>query len=126
MGTGRTILLVEDDQSVRKLISGVLESRGYFVISCVDGEAALAASGSHAGDIHLIVTDFGLGELNGLQLAARIADTRPGIGTLLISGYTEIPMPPEMRDRLRAEFLPKPFSMEAMLAKVADLIAAGK
>jgi DNA-binding NtrC family response regulator len=124
-GNGRTVLLVEDDQAVRKLISGVLEASGYHVLPAVDGESAVAAAGAHLGEIHLMITDFGLGEMNGLQVAASIAALRPGIGILLISGYTEIPVPSELRIAARAEFLAKPFTMEAMLSKIRSMLALG-
>lgn len=123
MGIGRTVLLVEDDQAVRKLICGVLEASGYHVLSAVDGESAVAAAASHLGEIHIMITDFGLGEMNGLQVAADIAAKRPGIGILLISGYTEIPMPSELRIAARAEFLAKPFTMDAMLTKIRSMMA---
>lgn len=123
-GNGRTVLVVEDDQAVRKLVSGILETRGYSVLPAAGGAEALAASESHRGEIQLIVTDFGLGEMNGLELASRIAGRRPGIRILLISGYTEIPLPAALRDAVRAEFLPKPFTMNTFLAKVEGMLGA--
>lgn len=123
MGNVGTVLLVEDDQAVRKLISGVLEAHGHRVLAAVDGKSALAVAAAHTGEIHLVITDFGLGEMNGLQVAARIAGTRPGIGILLISGYTEIPLPEELRNAIRAEFLSKPFTMETLVNKVHAMIA---
>ncbi len=123
LGKGRTVLLVEDDQAVRKLICGVLETNGYDVLPAADGESAVAAAASHPGEIHLMVTDFGLGEMNGLQVSANIAASRPGIGILLISGYAEIPMPSELRIAAHAEFLAKPFTMDAMIAKIRSMIA---
>src|SRR5262245_7802590 len=121
-GNGRTVLLVEDDHSVRKLIASILDSRGYAVLPAANGAEALALSAAHEGDIHLIVTDFGLGEMNGLELAARVAGTRPGVAILIISGYTELPLPPGLKDAVRTEFLSKPFTMEVLLAKVSRMM----
>jgi CheY-like chemotaxis protein len=121
---GRTVLVVEDDPAVRKLVAGFLESRGYVVLAAGSGAEALTAAEAYRGEIDLIITDFGLGAMNGLELAARIAGTRPGIAILLISGYTELPLPPGLKDAVRAQFLAKPFTMEGFLAKVDGMLRA--
>lgn len=122
IGNGRTILVVEDDHAVRKLITGVLRAEGHHVLSTAQGEEALAASESHPGEIHLAITDFSLGDMNGVQVAKHLSGKRPRMGILMISGYTEIPVPKEMRDSLPSEFLPKPFTIEDLLAKVAEML----
>lgn len=121
-GNGRTVLVVEDDHSVRKLLSGYLEMLGCRVLPAAGGAEAIAAAEAFPGEIHLVVTDFGLGEMNGLEMAARIAGRRPGIGILLISGYSEIPLPPGLKDAVRPEFLAKPFTMEEFLGKAGRMM----
>ena len=122
-GNGRTVLLVEDDPSVRKLISAMLDSHAYRVLAAGDGAEALATSSLFEGRIDLVITDFGLGEMNGLELADRLSARRPGLRVLIISGYTEIQLPPGIRESLKPEFLPKPFTMDALLAKVGRIMA---
>lgn len=121
-GVGRTILLVEDDASVRKLVSAMLHSSHYEVLTAGNGPDALGASAMHPGRIDLIITDFGLGEMNGLELADRIAARRPGLKVLVISGYSEINLPPGIKESLQPEFLPKPFTMDALLSKVGRIL----
>lgn len=116
------MLVVEDDPSVRKLVSGFLETIGCSVLPAAGGAEAIAAADAYPGEIDLVVTDFGLGEMNGLEMAARIGGKRPGIGILLISGYTEIPLPPGLRETVRSEFLAKPFTMEEFLGKVGGMM----
>lgn len=122
IGIGRTILLVEDDASVRKLVSAMLHSSQYEVLTAGSGADALGASAVHPGRIDLIITDFGLGEMNGLELADRIAARRPGLKVLVISGYSEISLPPGFKESLKPDFLPKPFTMDALLAKVGRIL----
>lgn len=122
-GFGPVVLVVEDDQAVRKLVGGILETGGHLVLVAADGAEALATSAAWPGSIDLLVTDFGLGEMNGLELAARIGETRPGVAVLIISGYTELPIPPAMSGRLKADFLAKPFTTNALLQKVAQVLA---
>lgn len=122
IGIGRTILLVEDDASVRKLVSAMLHSCQYEVLTAGNGADALVASATHPGRIDLIITDFGLGEMNGLEIADRISARRPGLKVLVISGYSEINLPPGFKESLKPDFLPKPFTMDALLSKVGRLL----
>lgn len=119
---GRTVLVVEDDQALRKLVAGLLEASGYRVLPASSGEEAIAAADSFGGEIHLLLTDLRLGGMNGLGLAAHIAVARPDIAILVISGYTEIPIPPGLKDTVRAEFLTKPFTQQRLLDKVDGML----
>ncbi|MBI4377303.1 MAG: response regulator [Elusimicrobia bacterium] len=84
-----TILLVEDDDALRKLFRRVLASQGYQVIEASDGTGALAAARLHEGAIDLLVTDVIMPGLNGRQLADRLSATRPEMKALFVSGYTD-------------------------------------
>ena len=120
-GGGETILLVEDETSVRNLAHRMLASAGYRVLSAADAESALRISAAHAGDIDLLVTDVVMPGMNGRQLRDQIVQLRKGIATLFISGYPD--------DRLliadpgkSPPFLQKPFESEALLSRVQDLL----
>lgn len=123
IGIGPVVLLVEDDQAVRKLVGGILETQDYTVLPAADGAEAIATAAAWPGKIDLLVTDFGLGEMNGIELAARLGKSRPGLAVLVISGYTEIPVPPSLREHIRADFLAKPFTMDVFLGKVEQVLA---
>jgi two-component system cell cycle sensor histidine kinase/response regulator CckA len=84
-----TILLAEDDPGVRMLIASILSRRGYRVIEAIDGREALARCEGTTEPIALLVTDVVMPGLGGAQLAERVAELRPGIKVLLLSGYTE-------------------------------------
>jgi DNA-binding response OmpR family regulator len=125
IGSGRTALIVEDDPAVRKLIESILRLQGFAVLPAGTAAEAIALSGGYRGTLDLLITDFGLGEMNGLDLAARISGTRPGLRVLLVSGHTELPIPEGLRAALRTGFLAKPFTMDALVARVAEMLEDG-
>ncbi|MDU6727928.1 MAG: PAS domain-containing protein, partial [Bradyrhizobium sp.] len=87
--TGQTILVVDDEPTIRMLVMEVLDERGYAVIEAKDGPTGLAALQSNAR-IDLLITDVGLpGGMNGRQLADAARATRPGLKILFITGYAE-------------------------------------
>jgi len=120
-GGGETILLVEDESSVRNLAQRMLASAGYRVLVAADAESALRISAAHAGEIDLLVTDVVMPGMNGRQLSERVHQARSGIATLFISGYPDdrllvsdaTPSPP---------FLQKPFETETLLGRVRELL----
>lgn len=119
-----TVLLVEDESSVRRLSSEILHTQGYRVLEAEDGEAALACLAEHASEkIHLIVTDVMMPRLGGKEMALRAKDLRPGIKVLFISGYTEDVDVHNGVHETRMDFLQKPFTAAAlafMVRKVLD------
>jgi len=119
---GGTILLVEDEDSVRALAHRILELRGYTVLAAKTGTEALQLSERHEGRIDLLVTDVVMPGIGGRELAERLVASRPGVRVLFMSGYTE-------DDVLRrgvldagAPFLEKPFSPTAFAQKVREVL----
>jgi two-component system cell cycle sensor histidine kinase/response regulator CckA len=89
-GGSETVLLVEDDDAVRKLSRRVLERRGYHVLEAASpSDALLGIIPAHDGPIHLLVTDVVMPEMDGHELAVRVAALYPAIRTIFMSGYTE-------------------------------------
>jgi PAS domain S-box-containing protein len=116
-----TILLVEDESSVRDLSKRVLQSCGYVVLDAGDGPAAIQLAAEHTGPVHLLVSDLVLPRMSGAQLAEALARPHPETRVLLISGYIDhaLPLAPG-----RVEFLQKPFSPLELARKVREVIDA--
>jgi DNA-binding NtrC family response regulator len=110
-----TILLVEDDGSVRRALSSLLKSHGYEVVVADCGAAALAAWDTAGGKIDLVVTDLVMAGMNGRELAATLSARRPSLKIIIVSGHTR-----DLEPSLAAsyELLHKPFEGETLLATV--------
>ena len=121
--TRATILLAEDDSAVRTATERLLRHMGHNVLPADGGEQALNLARSFSGPIDLLITDLVMGELSGLDLAAKLALERPGLPVLLISGYSWHPTPSVPPDRWPHEFLQKPFSADLLEEKVSFLLA---
>jgi two-component system cell cycle sensor histidine kinase/response regulator CckA len=119
-----TVLLVEDEESVRRFTERVLSRGGYTVLAAAEGAEAMALSRQHPGIIHLLVTDLQMPRMNGSDLARRLMAERPGIRVLFISGYdrdaarTQAPLEPG------TDFIEKPFSPESLLDRLHRLLEA--
>jgi PAS domain S-box-containing protein len=117
-----TILLVEDEDSVRELTREVLEAHGYHVIEAGDGVEALRAAAAFEGTIHLLVTDVVMPRMGGGELAEKLTAMRPGVRVLFVSGYTDDSIVRHgVRERSSA-FLQKPFALEAFAARVREVL----
>jgi CheY-like chemotaxis protein len=117
-----TILLVDDEESVRAIVLKILRRAGYKVLEAGNGDAALRIAEAHPERIDLLVTDMFMPGLRGPEVAARLAETRPGMRVLFMSGYADqdarTGVPPG------ANFLNKPFS-GADLAKTVEAALKG-
>ncbi len=111
-----TILLVEDEDAVRRVCGRVLVSRGYRVLEARDGEEALQLVERHQGELHLLVSDLVMPRLGGRELAAKLRAALPALRVLFLSGYTE-----EELEHGEA-FLPKPFTVAALACKVREVL----
>ena len=84
-----TILLVDDEQSVRAIVLKILRRARYNVLEAENGEAALRIAASYPGKIDLVVTDMFMPGLRGPEVVQKIAPTRPGLRALFMSGYAD-------------------------------------
>jgi DNA-binding response OmpR family regulator len=118
----KTIVLVEDDDVVRRLVSRVLEHEGYRVLGAVSGEEGLEILGREEPD--LLLTDLTLpGDLNGLDLGRRALEERDDLKLICMSGYGEEDIADDLVGIARgAAFIGKPFSPKELLETVNDLI----
>ncbi|HYG97746.1 MAG TPA: ATP-binding protein [Terriglobales bacterium] len=117
-----TILLVEDQESLRTLLHRVLESSGYKVLTAGTGAEALRTADRYDRHIDLLVTDVVMPGMRGWQLARKLLCKRPEIKILYMSGYSDIDLVAEGRFQSGAALLEKPFRPEALLNKVRDAL----
>ncbi|MDE3224521.1 MAG: response regulator [Nitrospirota bacterium] len=116
-----TILLVEDEVSIRDLARTVLEEQGYTVLEAGDAVEAMKLSEQHQGPIHLLLTDVVMPGLNGFELAARLRPLRPEMKRLFISGYMGGSAAQAAKPK-DAFFLEKPFLPEALERQVRQAL----
>ena len=121
-GGTETILLVEDEPSVRELARLILERRGYRLLVAADPLEALAIVEDHEAPIDLLVSDVVMPLLSGPELAARVRALRPEMRTLFLSGYTEELVGSKGGLRATDGFLSKPFTPDALARKVRELV----
>jgi PAS domain S-box-containing protein len=118
-----TILVVEDEQPVRRLVKRVLEMRGYRVIDAASGPEALAALEANPAPVQLLITDVIMPKFSGRELAQQLLRRQPSLRVIYMSGYTgATALEPEPTGDGVA-FVQKPFSPEQLLRKVSELLS---
>jgi len=117
-----TILFVEDEQSVRELVSEYLSARGYQVLDAADGQQALDIAAAHPGKIQLLITDVVMPRLSGRELAARLTAARTDLKVLYISGYTDDSVFRHGVLQGGMDFMQKPFNLKALAAKIREIL----
>jgi two-component system, cell cycle sensor histidine kinase and response regulator CckA len=119
-----TILLVDDEETVRRYGSRVLIKHGFGGLFAATGAEALAAAQRHPGPIDLLLTDVMMPGMNGCDLATRLLAERPSLRILFISGYAEDAISDWLRTVGRSAFLGKPFKPKALVTKVREVLDA--
>jgi two-component system, cell cycle sensor histidine kinase and response regulator CckA len=119
-----TVLLVEDEEMLRSIVCDVLELHGYTVLAAPTAAAALRLERIHRGPIHLLLTDVVMPGKNGRELAAELAVARPNMRVLYTSGYMDDDVVRRGVFLDHTAFLPKPFTPEALTAKVREVLDA--
>lgn len=115
-GKHETVLVVEDETAVRKVVVRILKAAGYVVLESANGADALDLCEKRAGDISVILADVVMPGMNGRDLAERLRDKFPAAKVIFISGYTDDTI--ERLDVLGHDLLRKPFSAQALVTKV--------
>lgn len=117
----RRILVVEDDAPVRDLLVRVLQDAGYLVVAAPNGLAALDL-GAQQSELDLLITDLVMRGMNGIELASKLTETRPGLPVIITSSYT----PGQLGHQgfaFDAEFVEKPWAPAEMVERVAAVLA---
>jgi CheY-like chemotaxis protein len=115
-----TILLVEDETSVREITRHVLESAGYFVLEASGSEQAFELLRRHEGAIHLLLTDMVMPVMNGAELAANLKASHPEIVTVFMSGYAGAL---NCNSGFPSWHIQKPFTVNTLLTHIAKALA---
>jgi signal transduction histidine kinase/CheY-like chemotaxis protein len=128
VGGGRrgaeTVLLVEDAPRVREVVREILEMNGYRVLEAKHGQDAIELTERHKGSIQLMVTDVVMPQMSGRELAQHLARTRPDMRVLFMSGYTDNAIVRHGVLEPGTAFLSKPFTPDALAAKVREVLDA--
>jgi PAS domain S-box-containing protein len=119
-----TVLVVEDEAAVRNLLRRVLQSRGYTILEARDGQEAIEVAQQHLGPIDLLITDLVMPRMGGRELAERLAQIRPGMRTLLISGYSDKMAIDHGMLQASVVFVQKPFGPIDLVRKVREVLDA--
>ncbi len=119
-----TILVLEDEARVRKLVCEVLAGRGYHVLEAVRGEEAIRMAKEHKGRIHLLLADVVMPEMSGPQALEQIRTRHPNMKVLFMSGYTDEAMVHHGILDSGVPFLQKPFLPETLARKVREVLAS--
>ncbi len=117
-----TLLVVEDQEDVRRLAVLILTDMGYDVLEAANGSEALAAAREHQGCIRLMLTDVIMPGMNGRELAGQMAEIRPEMKVVFMSGYTDRIMSPDGVLDSSVNYLQKPFSAEQLNAKIREVL----
>jgi CheY-like chemotaxis protein len=117
-----TVLVVEDEPSMRTLAARILRTQGYTTIEASNGEEALRIAQEFTGEIHLVLTDVIMPEMNGKTMASQLEAARPGIKVLFVSGYTNNAIVHHGVLNSNVAFLQKPFTAEALARKVRKVL----
>jgi CheY-like chemotaxis protein/two-component sensor histidine kinase len=120
-----TLLVVEDDMSLRHLARGVLETQGYDVVTAPNGQEALRVAHERKGPpIRLVISDVIMPQMGGREMAEHLKATNPGLKVLFTSGYTDDTISHHGVLEAGVEFLAKPYTPAALALKVRELLDA--
>ena len=123
-GGSETILVVEDQDDLRRLVSTVLQGKGYRVLDAGDGRDAIRIAEESLETIDLLLTDVIMPDITGKEVADRVRQSRPGIRVLFMSGYSGDVIARRGVLEGGVAYLPKPFTIAVLSAKVREVLDA--
>src|ERR1700757_4253446 len=118
----RTILLAEDDDSMRRFLAKALERAGYDVVSY--GNGAEAFEGLKEKAVTLLLTDIVMPEMDGIELAKRAAELNPDMKIMFITGFAAVALNADCTAPRQAKVLSKPFHLRELVTEVQKMLAA--
>jgi CheY-like chemotaxis protein len=117
-----TVLVVEDQEAVRRLTKTILEEHGYRVLEAASGAEAHAVAKEHAGEIDLLLTDVVMPGMDGRTLSGQLRDLRPNLRVILMSGYAGDLTAHEGAPASGLAYIQKPFVPEELATKVRGVL----
>jgi CheY-like chemotaxis protein len=117
-----TVLVLDDEESVRRLVTAVLASAGYNVLPAANGAQALDVARSHQGPIHLLITDVTMPDMGGREAATAITALRPECRVLFMSGYPPQAAFPSGALQPTEGFVQKPFVPRVLVQRVREVL----
>jgi two-component system cell cycle sensor histidine kinase/response regulator CckA len=126
VGGSETVLLVEDESSVRQLVRETLEAGGYKLLEAEDGETALRIAAGHDGPIDILITDVVMPGISGQELSRQLCLADPGLKVLYLSGYTEDSIILDGALETGTAFLQKPFTLQTLSRKVREVLRSAE
>jgi two-component system, cell cycle sensor histidine kinase and response regulator CckA len=118
----QTIMVVEDESVVLELITNILKTNGYEVVTARNGAEALLVAGSREGNIDLVLTDIVMPGMSGGEMVQQLLEMQPGIRVLYMSGYTKYTILGQGTLESVNSFIWKPFSPADLLSKIRVLL----
>src|SRR5690606_33823322 len=122
--TSARILVVEDDPTVRKLVTGILQRSGHQVLAAADGESALSLLADTTEPVQLAIMDVVMPGMNGREVAERLATYSADIKVLYMSGYTDDEVIHRGVRDLSSRFIQKPFTAGELTRKVNEVLGS--
>jgi signal transduction histidine kinase/CheY-like chemotaxis protein len=120
---GETVLIVDDQDALRRVTERIFARSGYHVLAAASGAEAVTLADRHDGDIHLLLTDVVMPNMLGKEVAERIRQTRPDIEVLFMSGYAQPVLASQGRLDPDVNLIDKPFSAAAILERAGRLLS---
>jgi two-component system cell cycle sensor histidine kinase/response regulator CckA len=117
----KVILIVEDENTIRTLIAISLKAKGYSVLEAPNGGDALELCEEHRGPIHLLITDQNMPLMTGSELISRVAEVRPTMKLMCLSGLDRIPA----QLPVNVHILQKPFTLKGLISNVQEVLSDG-
>jgi two-component system cell cycle sensor histidine kinase/response regulator CckA len=122
IGGAETVLVVDDEPTIRKLLLQTLQTLGYKLLEAPSGEDAVKISDAYPGAIDLLVTDVVMSGMNGMQLAETLRQRRPGVKAIFISGYTDNAIVQQDVVNRKLILMQKPLIPTVLAAKVREVL----
>jgi len=125
-GGSETLLVIEDEETLRELLKAVLVSKGYTVMTAEDGKEGVEAFMKHQAEIAVVILDLGLPKLGGLEVFKRVREKDPEATVILASGFIDPETKKEVYEAGVKHFVQKPYSPDDVLKKIRHVIDAGR
>uniref|UniRef100_A0A832EKA3 histidine kinase n=1 Tax=Desulfacinum infernum TaxID=35837 RepID=A0A832EKA3_9BACT len=125
-GAGETVLLVEDEPTILDLAQSILENAGFRVVSFQNPEEAVRWAEGHTGPLHLVITDVVMPAMSGREVWDRVKKTHPQVPCLFMSGYTADILIHRGVGTEESHFIHKPFTADALLWKIREVLFSGR